>query len=534
MENNKTEKFIQMARKIHGDKFNYSSTQYVSSKEKLTIICKIHGEFQQTPYTHLRKHGCTKCGHVQIGKKGLSTQEFIEKSKMFHYIDNYDYSLVQYVNNNTKVIIICKIHGEFTVMPSYYLTGGGCCSGCNDIRKRYSVDEFIQQSIQNYGEDKYDYSKVKYKGYNDKITIICKIHGEFQQKPSTHLQWCGCVQCCDYNKKENVTTEIFIKRAIEKHGDRYDYSKTNYLSCRIPIIITCKKHGDFSQLSLIHISGAGCSNCSIRRRDTAEEFIEKAKKIHNNIYDYSKVKYVNCRTPVIITCKKHGDFYQIPNRHLCSRGCHTCGKTSLNTTDGFIEKSKRIHDNIYDYSKVKYVNCRTSVNIICKIHGEFSINSFYHLSGYGCAKCNNNKTYSKASILYLDFMSKLKNIHIQHAENDGEYKITTTNFKADGYCKETNTIYEFHGTEYHGDPRLRNAENYSFIGKKYGDLYQKTLEREQQIRDLGYNLVVIWEHDWNKIIKSVKKIQRKFLSNNFKPFIISNVEHAKKYKTTQR
>ena len=112
----------------------------------------------------------------------------------------------------------------------------------------------------------------------------------------------------------------------------------------------------------------------------------------------------------------------------------------------------------------------------------------------------------------MNFISKLYKINIRHAENEGEFKILTTRFKADGYCEETNTIYEFHGTIYHGDPRLCNSTDFNYLGKNYGELYKNTLEREQQIKDLGYNLVVMWEHDWNKINKSIRVLQRKFKS----------------------
>ena len=112
------------------------------------------------------------------------------------------------------------------------------------------------------------------------------------------------------------------------------------------------------------------------------------------------------------------------------------------------------------------------------------------------------------------FISILHNINIQHAKNGGEFTIPNTKYKADGYCKDTNTIYEFHGDEYHGNPKINNFNHMSYFGIKYGDLYQKTLQREQLIRDLGYNLVVMWEHDWKTINKSIKILQRKFRSNH--------------------
>jgi len=122
------------------------------------------------------------------------------------------------------------------------------------------------------------------------------------------------------------------------------------------------------------------------------------------------------------------------------------------------------------------------------------------------------KGYSRGQIVWLNFIQVLRKINIQHAENGGEYRILTTNYKADGYCEATNTIYEFHGDLWHGNPKIFNPEIISYFGKTYGELYQKTLEREEQIKDLGYNLVVMWEHDWKKINKSIITLQRKFRS----------------------
>jgi hypothetical protein len=115
--------------------------------------------------------------------------------------------------------------------------------------------------------------------------------------------------------------------------------------------------------------------------------------------------------------------------------------------------------------------------------------------------------------VWLNFIQVLRKINIQHAENGGEYSILTTNYRADGYCEETNTIYEYHGDIWHGNPKKYNPEHIPYFGKKtFGELYQDTLKREQKIKDLGYNLVVMWGHDWKKINKSIRILQRKFRS----------------------
>jgi len=114
-------------------------------------------------------------------------------------------------------------------------------------------------------------------------------------------------------------------------------------------------------------------------------------------------------------------------------------------------------------------------------------------------------------INWLNLLQKLNNINIMHMENGGEYKIPDTNFKADGYCQETNTIYEFNGDFWHGNPKRYDLNEINNVTKcTFGELYQKTLNKEKIIKEMGFNLIVIWESDWIKIIKCLKILQKKF------------------------
>lgn len=266
------------------------------------------------------------------------------------------------------------------------------------------------------------------------------------------------------------------------------------------------------------MNGSGCNICgkissSVNQSLSKKEFIQKSIDIHGNVYDYSKVEYVNNLTKIIIICKTHGDFVQTPQGHLSGRGCIKCsGKYSSYSTDEWIDMAKELHGDEYDYSKTIYKNANEKIIIICKIHGDFEQIPRVHLRPTGCFRCN-PKQFSKTQIKWLNFISILHNINIQHATNGIEFIIPTTKYKADGYCKETNTIYEFHGDLWHGNPKIFNSNDTSFFGVKFGELYQITLQREQRIRDFGYNLVVMWEDDWKTINKSIKTLQRKFRSN---------------------
>lgn len=511
--------FINEAKIVHGELYDYLNTNYVHALTKIIITCKTHGDFEQSPNQHLRGSGCPKCSH---STKRKTTEEFIHESNKVHN-NLYDYSNVNYINSNTNISIICKIHGDFEQSPINHLKSQGCpkCSGRNK-----TTEEFINEATKIHN-DLYDYSKVNYINSKNKIVIICKIHGDFEQSPINHLYKNGCPKCYGRNK----TTDEFIDEANIVHNNLYDYSKAIYINATTKICITCKIHGDFEQLSNSHLDGSGCPKCGFIKnanlsRGNKEDFIIKSNILHNNTYDYSKVNYINQKMKVIIGCKIHGDFEQSPNNHTHKSHPRQCPKCStINTAnnqrsskDVFIERANKVHNNLYDYSNVEYINCEIKIKINCKKHGEFIQRPQHHLNGTCCPKCN-TRGFSKLQISWLNFISTYYGIKIIHAENGDEYIIPNTRFKADGYCIETNTIYEFHGDYWHGNPNIYDSNKFNNTTKcTHGELYQNTLNKEQQIRDLGFNLITIWESDWIKLNKCVKILQRRF--RNFKYFMV--------------
>ena len=165
------------------------------------------------------------------------------------------------------------------------------------------------------------------------------------------------------SKPSRLNNELFILKANEIHNHKYDYSKINYINGHKKIIIICKDHGEFEQLPCNHLVGHNCPICSNRHKITNELFIEKANKIHNNKYDYSEINYKNSHTLINITCKDHGIFSQMPLNHLKGNGCYKCSNIVKNTED-FIKKSNNIHKNIYDYSKTNYINTVNNMKIL--------------------------------------------------------------------------------------------------------------------------------------------------------------------------
>jgi len=323
--------------------------------------------------------------------KKLTTEEFIKRAKEVHG-DKYDYSKVEYKGNHTKVCIICPEHGEFMQRASHHLNGVGCpkCVG-----KYKTTEEFIKRAKEVHG-DKYDYSKTVYVDWDTPVTIICPEHGEFTQKVGNHLHGKGCKKCGikKYSSKNLLSTEDFIKKARQIHGDKYDYSKVNYVNTKTPVCIICPEHGEFWQKPNKHLSAKqGCPKCA-GRCETTEDFINKAKKIHGDRYDYSKVEYINNITPICIICPEHGEFWQTPGVHLLGCGCTKCVR-NVYDNESFIEACKKVHDNKYDYSKVKYTQILDKICIICPEHGEFWQRANHHLRGIGCPKCSDSKLEKK-------------------------------------------------------------------------------------------------------------------------------------------
>ena len=301
---------------------------------------------------------------------------------------------------------------------------------------------FINKATKVHG-DRYDYSKVVYVKSDEKVIIICKIHNEFSQTPSHHLQKKGC---CDCGGRKKMNTESFIVKAQKIHGDVYDYSKTQYINNHTKIIIICKIHGSFSQVPASHLQGGGCATCSGFKKYTTEEFVIKAQEKQGDVYDYSKVDYINAHTNIVIICKEHGAFEQPPSGHLGGRGCRTCGhervgKLKSSNTEYFIIKAQKIHGDVYDYSKVEYINNTTNVIIICKKHGQFEQQPSNHLMNRGCVHCGRERTGKINSSDQDTFITKAKEIH-------GE-------------------LYDYSKVEY-----VKSNENVIIICKKHGPFEQ--------------------------------------------------------------
>ena len=260
--------------------------------------------------------------------KKKSKSDFINEANIIHN-NKYDYSLVEYTNNNTKVKIICPEHGVFEQKPLKHINNKQGCKACG---------------------------------------IISRV------------------------KKESNNTKIFIVKANEVHNNKYDYSLVEYINNKTKVKIICQEHGVFEQTPSNHLSGKGCKYCGGTTGLDTKLFIVKANEVHDSKYDYSLTKYINNSIKIKIICPEHGIFEQIPNNHISKKqGCPKC-LNIINDTQSFIKKAKEIHGDKYDYSNVIYTSQFNIIKVICPTHGLTFQTPNYHLRGYGCKKCSNSNS----------------------------------------------------------------------------------------------------------------------------------------------
>ncbi|MCT4364377.1 MAG: DUF723 domain-containing protein [Synechococcaceae cyanobacterium MAG-AL1] len=386
-----TADFVKEAKAIHGDRYGYDKTHYVNSKTAVTVTCQEHGDFHIAPCKHTsgRKQGCPECARLERNESSrMSKGEFIRKAIVIHG-DRYSYDKVEYTGYQNPVTITCSKHGDFQKSPSNHLskTNPQGCPKCKVRASRKTTEQFVAEARVIHA-DRYDYSLVKYRGNKLPVEIFCPTHGAFEQEAKSHLHGHGCPDCAGVAPR---TTEDFITEAREVWGDKYYYAKVDYVSNNEKVIITCRDHGDFMQRPHSHLIGyEGCSKCHGRGKTDMATFIEEATEKHDGKFDYSEVAFDSIDSEITIICPIHGRFRQKAKNHLRS-GCPDCGGSRRLTTEEFIEKARGVHGDLYDYSRTRYLRANDNVEIHCPYHGPFHQRASHHLGRSGCPICRQSR-----------------------------------------------------------------------------------------------------------------------------------------------
>lgn len=308
--------------------------------------------------------------------------------------------------------------------------------------------------------DRYDYGPVKWRGYSGStarpVEIYCKkCRKNFKKLPVKHTglgkQNQGCTHCArdNWSAWSKDSRDDFVRKAKQKHGNRYLYDDVEYVRSSAPVQIICRIHGPFPQRPDAHLRGSGCNSCAVARvsdsqRKGKAKFVEDAVAKHGlGTYSYGAVSYVNAHTKVEIECGKHGVFWQTPAHHVNQgNGCRQCGfKRSADysrlSKAEFVDRASKIHKGRYSYTDVVYKNNATPVSIYCPEHGHFDSTPSNHLAGKGCPACGNRSAAEKQTMPFRIWQKRATEAH------GGVYRYIQEHWN--GLLNETKIICPRHG-----------------------------------------------------------------------------------------
>lgn len=320
----------------------------------------------------------------------------LEKGMVFKTNTYGDITIVEYIDSR-NVVVQFQDGTMRTTYKSQVLSGKvrnpNLPGPSNAKAESFGQIEKLKQKHNN----KYDYSKTVYTFAKDKITIVCKTHGDFTQTYSDHLSGKGCQKCARENTtnankfRTGKNTENVICEFLPVWGDTYDYSKVNYTGSQDKIEIICRKHGSFFQTDKTHLKGHGCPLCANERTAeiqtyTTDHFVQLCKDKFNNNYDYSEVDYKGGKEHITLICKDHGEFRILASVHLHQgSGCPSCN------TGGFNPKMPAYLYVLYagDMTKVGITNRDVGKRLkeICSDSGHIFkiVSEFYFEDGYKCS-----------------------------------------------------------------------------------------------------------------------------------------------------
>ena len=368
-------------------------------------------------------------------------------------------------------------------------------------------EEFIKKAREIHG-DKYKYVDLpdEFPIYNTNIKIVCIKHGEFIQNARMHLRGSGCKKCGFIGRNhKKLSYEEFVNRAKEIYCNKYDYSKVDleHRDKNGKVCIICPEHGEFWVKPERHIfkkSPRACKKCGYEKlselfKTNIQDFVEKAKKVHGEKYDYSKFIYINNKIKSIIICPEHGEFEMSPEAHISQKqGCPKCGiektKEALrNDVSYFIEKANVIHKNKYSYDKFIYVNNKTKGIVTCPVHGDFYVSPMNHIGNKsGCPKCS--YPISRWENEVCDF---LKEIGIEYEQSNRK---VLNGKEIDIFIPNFNIGIECDGIRWHSE---------EYRDKNFH------LEKTNECDKKGIRLIHIFEDEW----KYKSEIWKSMLKNMF-------------------
>ena len=342
-----TKQYISNAKEKWGDKFNYSKTVYKNAITKIIIICAMGHKFLVLPHSHLSKNkankgSCAECARIKISEKAC--EKFLKKA-IEKRGKTIDYSTFVWLGVRKKTAFVCKTHGVFLQRPGDHLISQNPCPDCKEEDRIKKLTEKYKKLTPEYIEkfkkihnNFYSYSKYEFRGAQHVSTIICPIHGDFEQCTHNHETGSGCHKCTRIiiSQKQTKSQDKFIKEVTIVHPNLV-FTDFKYTGKAIKSTVYCPKHNHtWSANPNNLLNGAGCYHCGIERNiqnsmTSPEEFINRCEIKHNFFYDYSSTNYRGTQHNIDVKCPHHGLFSPLASNHLHNgTGCPSC----VNQTEG--------------------------------------------------------------------------------------------------------------------------------------------------------------------------------------------------------
>lgn len=537
-----TETFVKFLEDKYGvGYYDYSKVVYITRRTPVIIICPVHGEQTTLPDTLLAestKSPCRICSREQrAARAAFTTEEFIQKSKEIWGEEHYDYSKVVYKNNSTPVTLICKYHNhEFSQIPLNHLNHEGCEICLTEIKKqKRTLDEnkVIQRFKEKFG-DKFDYSKVEYKGMHEKFFIVHKECGQgYWITPDSFLRGAGKCPYCEISLKKkheklneppkNLTEiykENFIEKSKSKFGNKFDYSKVEYINSKTEIILIDKStKEEFSIRPKDHLlwsNGKYKEVYSIEKEK--EKFIQTIINNVGDIYDFNLMEYVDAETPVKLICKTCGEVFDVKpaslkkskhclcpncrqNRYISSNNTPIYNNANL-TTSEFIKRALTVHGDLYDYSSTVYTSFSNKITFKCKTCGHtMDMLPANHLSGQGCKFCHASSK-EKLMVKILDELGFNYEFHKRFSDLKSP---KGKPLEIDFYIPEIKLCIEYQGQQHYKPVDFERTKKKNLTREKKIKMLnnlQSQQKRDQLKRDYCFNngfylLEIPYNKYWN-------------------------------------
>lgn len=510
--------------------FDFSKSVYIKNNTKMILDCNFcKKELNMLPINLIDGATCKYCYHKSISKNNkYSLNEvialIIEKVGIFQF----DFSESRYIHNRTKINIKCNIHNQIfsAIYPELFKKNG--CSGCiaekRVLEQEKLLNQTILKAIKFNGIFNFDFTKSIYIESNSNMPLHCNIcNKDIYMTPANLQKGHSCKSCAVIKNGQNFrhTRNEAIELIIKANGifpfnfDNFEYIRNDHKS-----IIGCNFCGnDFIiQPMRLFMGTGGCQNCARKQRDkrcslTNEEFIQQSKEKYGNKFDYSLTNYAGMRLNIILKCNICKTIFETKAKnHLgkdsdgCCKVCQTKKSKVIQTktTEQFIIEAKLIHGIKYSYELVNYTGSFKKIIIKCNTCcNEFKTTPSIHLGGSNCPLCNNKIFVSISETKWLDEL----NIPIEYRQKT--LILNNKQFRTDAFDPVFQTVYEFYGDFWHGNPNVFDSNKLNTKnGFTFGELYNKTIERENILKENGFKIIKIWEQNW-KAIKRFEKNQLK-------------------------